>query len=62
LRVLAGCYNSAEVFFEICGQIADVETFAAGASIREIPRLRKFYGPGRRRKRKGFADVMLSNG
>ena len=56
------CYNSAGVFFEICGQIAEVETFAAGKSIRELPRLRKTYGSGRWRKRKGFADVRLSNG
>src|ERR1017187_1354736 len=44
------CYNSAGVFFEICGQIAEVETFAAGKSIRELPRLRKTYGSGRWRK------------
>jgi hypothetical protein len=29
------------VFFEIRGQLADVETFAIGKSIRELPRLRK---------------------
>jgi hypothetical protein len=50
------------VFFEICSQIAEVETFATGKSIRELPRLRKIYGSGRWRKRKGFADVRLSNG
>jgi hypothetical protein len=43
------------VFFEICGDLADVETFATGKSIRELPRLRKFYGKGRWRKRRGFA-------
>jgi hypothetical protein len=32
--------------FEILGEIADIETFAAGAGIREIGRLRKVYGPG----------------
>jgi hypothetical protein len=29
---------------------------------RELPRLRKLYGTGRWRKRKGFADVELSDG
>jgi hypothetical protein len=50
------------VFFEICGELAAVETFATGKSIRELPRLRKIYGNGRWRKRKGFADVRLANG
>jgi hypothetical protein len=50
------------VFFEILGELADVETFAVGKSIRELPRLRKLYGKGRWRKRKGFADVRLPNG
>jgi len=50
------------VFFEICGEIADAEPFAAGSGIRELPRLRKLYGKGRWRKRKGIADVKLPNG
>jgi hypothetical protein len=50
------------VFFEICGDIAEVETFAIGNSIRELPRLRKLYGKGRWRKRKGVASVKLQNG
>jgi hypothetical protein len=50
------------VFFEIRGELADVETFAIGKSIRELARLRKLYGNGRWRKRKGFADVRLPNG
>jgi hypothetical protein len=50
------------VFFQICGELADVETFAIGKSIRELPRLRKLYGKGRWLKRKGFADVRLPNG
>ncbi len=50
------------VFFELCGPIADVETFAAGSGIRELPRLRKLYGNGRWRKRKGIAEVQLANG
>jgi hypothetical protein len=35
---------------------------ATGSGIREIGRLRKFYGRGRWRKRKGFANVRLANG
>jgi len=50
------------VFFDILGTIIEVETFARGPSIRELPRLRKLYGKGRWRKRKGFADVRLPNG
>jgi len=50
------------VFFEIRGPITDIETFAIGPSIRELPRLRKFYGRGRWRKRKGLAKVRLANG
>jgi hypothetical protein len=50
------------VLFEICGELSGVETFATGKSIRELPRLRKLYGQGRWRKRKGFADVRLPNG
>lgn len=49
------------MFFDIAGPIIEVETFARGLSIRELPRLRKLYGKGRWRKRKGFADVRLPN-
>jgi hypothetical protein len=48
--------------FEIIGDITDVETFATGSGIREIARLRKFYGRGRWRKRKGVAQVRLLDG
>jgi hypothetical protein len=47
------------MYFEIVGEITHVETFATGSSIRELPRLRKFYGRGRWRKRKGIARVRL---
>ncbi|MCX6627091.1 MAG: hypothetical protein NTW28_05630 [Candidatus Solibacter sp.] len=50
------------MFFEICGDLGGVETFAIGKAIRELPRLLKHYGKGRWRKRKGFADVRLPNG
>jgi hypothetical protein len=48
--------------FEILGEIAEVETFATGSGIREIARLRRIYGRGRWRKRKGIARVRLSDG
>jgi len=48
--------------FEIIGDISHAKTFAAGSSIREIARLRKFYGRGRWRKRKGIARIRLSDG
>ncbi|MFQ6041846.1 MAG: hypothetical protein ACE5PV_13390 [Candidatus Poribacteria bacterium] len=44
------------------GQITDIETIAVGSSIREIGRLRKQYGRGRWRKRKGVGLVRLRNG
>ncbi len=50
------------MYFEILGDISNVETFAIGTSIREIARLRKFYGRGRWRKRKGIARVRLEDG
>jgi hypothetical protein len=48
--------------FEILGSIVAVETIAAGRGIREIRRLRKVYGPGKWRKRKGVALVRLPDG
>jgi hypothetical protein len=48
--------------YEVVGEIADVETFAVGKSIRELTRLRRVYGPGRWRKRKGTARVRLADG
>ncbi len=48
--------------FTIVGDITDIETFAVGKAIREIGRLRKRYGRGRWRKRKGSAHVRLSDG
>jgi hypothetical protein len=50
------------MYFEILGDITNVETFAIGSSIREIARLRKMYGRGRWRKRKGVARVRLEDG
>jgi hypothetical protein len=48
--------------FEVVSEISDVETIASGSGIREIARLRRVYGRGRWRKRKGFAHVRLANG
>ena len=50
------------MYFDIIGEITHVETFAIGSGIREIGRLRKLYGRGRWRKRKGFAQVRLADG
>ena len=50
------------MYFEVIGEITHVETFASGSGIREVGRLRKFYGRGRWRKRKGLAQVRLSDG
>jgi hypothetical protein len=48
--------------FEVVGEITEVETFAVGTAIRELPRLRRIYGAGRWRKRKGVALVRLADG
>jgi hypothetical protein len=48
--------------FEIIGPLVNVETIAAGREIRELPRLRKTYGKGRWRKRKGVGRVRLQDG
>ena len=50
------------MYFELLSDISNEETFATGRGIRELPRLRKFYGSGRWRKRKGFARIRLSDG
>lgn len=50
------------MYFEIVGEIEDVESIAIGSSIRDIARLRRRYGPGRWRKLKGTATVRLPNG
>jgi hypothetical protein len=48
--------------FEILSEISEVETFATGSGIREIARLRRIYGRGRWRKRKGIARIRLPDG
>ncbi|MGZ8842537.1 MAG: hypothetical protein ACXW18_02675 [Pyrinomonadaceae bacterium] len=48
--------------FEIIGRIAEIETIAAGPSVRIRAVLRKRYGRGRWRKLKGVANVRLRDG
>jgi hypothetical protein len=48
--------------FEILGEISNEETFATGSAIRERARLKRAYGRGRWRKRKGIARVRLYDG
>jgi len=50
------------MFFEVLGEIQNIETFAYGSEIREVGRLRRQYGIGNWRKRKGIASVRLSDG
>jgi hypothetical protein len=50
------------MYFEIVGPITDVETIAAGRSIRQLSRLRRQYGQGRWRKLKGTAMVRIASG
>ncbi len=48
--------------FEVVGSLRDLETIATGRAIRELRRLRRRYGRGRWRKRKGIASVRLLDG
>jgi hypothetical protein len=50
------------MYFEIIGEIENVEEIAVGGRIRDIMRLQKQYGPGRWRKLKGLAMVRLQTG
>ena len=48
--------------FEILGAIRDIETIMAGRALRQLRRLRRRYGGGHWRKRKGTATVRLNDG
>ncbi len=48
--------------FEIVGEIRQTETIAAGHSIRVLASLKKKYGKGRWRKKKGIATIRLTDG
>jgi hypothetical protein len=49
------------VNFKILGRLSEVETFAIGTAIRELDRLKRIYGPGRWRKRKGVARIQFDD-
>lgn len=48
--------------FEIGGDVEQQETIASGRGVKIRSYLKKVYGPGRWRKRKGVATVQLANG
>jgi len=50
------------MYFEIIGEITDIEVIARGRGIRELARLRRKYGPGNWRKLKGRATVRMEDG
>jgi len=50
------------VNFGIIDEITDVVTIAKGSGIRELNRLRKFYGLGNWKKMKGVAHIRLLSG
>ena len=50
------------MYFEIIGELSDIERIARGPSVRERARLRKQFGAGRWRTLKGIATVRLANG
>jgi len=50
------------MWFKVIGEIRDVESIAAGQSVRERARLRKLHGGKRWRKLKGIATVELPDG
>lgn len=50
------------MYFEIVGEITDVEIIAAGPSIRDLSVLQERHGEGRWRKLKGQPWVRLSDG
>ncbi len=50
------------MFFEIPGEITDVETIAVGPGIRELKRLQKQHGKAKWRKMKGIGEIRLQSG
>jgi len=50
------------VYFEIIGDIKNIETIAVGGNIKDIVRIQKKYGIGRWRKLKGIAKIRLTSG
>ena len=50
------------MYFEVVGEIANIETIATGRGIRQLERLKRLYGKGRWRKMKGEALIRLVSG
>ena len=50
------------MYFEIIGELGEIERIARGPSVRERARLLKQFGSGRWRKLKGVATIRLANG
>ena len=50
------------MYFEIVGDVTEIEIMASGRGIRRLARLRKRYGGGRWRKLKGVATIRLASG
>jgi len=50
------------MYFEIVGDIHDIDIIATKQSIRDLIKLQKRYGAGRWRKLKGFASVRTASG
>jgi hypothetical protein len=50
------------MYFELTGEITDIEVIAVGGNIGDIMRLRRQFGPGRWRKLKGIARVRVEHG
>jgi hypothetical protein len=50
------------MYFEVIGEISQVEVIARGVSVRQRARLTQRFGVGRWRKLKGVAEVRLPNG
>jgi len=49
------------MYFEIIGEIIEIEVIARGHAIQDLGRLQRKYGRGRWRKLKGKATVRLEN-
>lgn len=50
------------MFFKVIGEISEVQTIATGKAIRDVRRLRKYYGGRSWRKMKGIAKIELPDG
>ena len=50
------------MYFELVGEITNIETIAVNRSIRDLARLERQYGSRRWRKLKGVAQARLESG